>query len=105
MATSFSPPKSYTTLPFSQISLSHHPSSCPTVTPVVIIHIDRVANHNAFTSEMEHDLVRAFHMLDLDERVKAIVVTGKGKNICSRADFEIGLNREEGVGDKEHKDG
>ena len=54
---------------------------------------------------MEHDLVRAFDMLDLDERVKAIVVTGKGKNFCSGADLEIGLNREEGVGNKEHRDG
>jgi len=44
-------------------------------------------------------------MLDLDERVKAIVVTGKGRMFCAGADLEIGLNRAPGIRDKEHRDG
>lgn len=54
---------------------------------------------------MEQDLVSAFDMLDLDERVRAIVVTGKGTNFCAGADLDIGLDRTEGIGSKEHRDG
>jgi enoyl-CoA hydratase/carnithine racemase len=54
---------------------------------------------------MEHDLVRAFGLLDQDDRVEAIVVTGEGKHFCAGADMEIGLGRTEGVGGKEHRDG
>jgi len=99
------PPSSYASLPFTHISLSHHPANSPTVTPIIIIYIDRVSKNNAFTSEMEHSLVQAFDMLDLDERVKAIVVTGKGRMFCAGADLEIGLNRAPGIRDKEHRDG
>ena len=104
MAT-FTPPTSYITLPFSHISLSHHPASSTIVTPVIVIQIDIVSKHNAFTTEMEHDLVRAFDLLDLDDRVRAIVVTGNGKYFCAGADLNFGLDQEEGVGDKEHRDG
>ena len=103
----FTPPASYAalspTLP--HISLSHHPANSPTVTPIIIIYIDRVEKSNAFTSEMEAGLVQVFDMLDLDERVKAIVVTGKGRMFCAGADLGIGLHREEGLRDKEHRDG
>jgi enoyl-CoA hydratase/carnithine racemase len=98
-------PASYAKLQFTHISLSHHPANSPTVTPIIIIYIDRVEKNNAFTLEMELSLVEAFNMLDLDERVKAIVVTGKGRMFCAGADLEIGLNREEGIRDKEHRDG
>jgi len=37
--------------------------------------------------------------------VKCIVVTGEGKNFCAGADLEIGLERPEGIGGKEHRDG
>jgi enoyl-CoA hydratase/carnithine racemase len=37
--------------------------------------------------------------------VKAIVVTGEGKNFCAGADLEIGLERTEGIGGKDHRDG
>jgi enoyl-CoA hydratase/carnithine racemase len=99
------PPSSYTTLPFSQIALSHHPSTSPTVTPIIIITISRAHKNNVFTSIMENDLVRAFDLLDQDDRVKAIVITGEGKHFCAGADLEIGLERTEGVGSKEHRDG
>ena len=106
MADPTTPPSSYSsTLGFSQITVAHHPSSSYTVTPVIIIRISRVGKNNAFTSVMEHALVRAFDMLDRDDRVKAIVVTGEGKNFCAGADLEIGLERTEGIGGKEHRDG
>lgn len=50
-------------------------------------------------------MVQAFNMLDQDDRVKVIVVTGEGKNFCAGADLEVGLERTPGVGAKEHRDG
>jgi len=98
-------PKSYSALHFTDISLSHHPISAQTVTPIIVISIDRVEKNNAFTSKMEQSLVEAFDLLDADERVKVIVVTGKGRMFCAGADLEIGLNREDDIRDKEHRDG
>ena len=100
-----SPPLSYASLHLPQISLSHHPDATTIATPIIIISLNRVSKNNAFTSEMEHSLVTAFDLLDLDDRVRAIVVTGKGRMFCAGADLDIGLNRTEGVGDKEHRDG
>ena len=54
---------------------------------------------------MEHSLVKAFDLLDADDRVKVIVITGKGRMFCAGADLEIGLNREDDIRDKEHRDG
>ncbi len=54
---------------------------------------------------MGHDLVQAFDVLDRDDTVKVIVVTGKGKNFCAGADLVDGLVRMEGIGRKEHRDG
>jgi len=102
---SFTPPSSYTSsLGFTQIKLSHHPSTSAVVTPIIILTISRVHKNNAFTSVMENDLVRAFEILDRDDRVKVIVVTGEGRNFCAGADLEIGLERTEGIGGKEHRD-
>lgn len=38
------------------------------------------------------EMVSAFDMLDRDDRVKAIVVTGKGKMFCAGADLVVGLH-------------
>ena len=54
-------------------------------------------------------MVTAFEMLDVDERVKVIVVTGdvQGRHFCAGADLSpgLGLERTEGVGGKGHRDG
>lgn len=50
------------------------------------------------------EMVKAFEMLDLDDRVKVIVVTGKGKMFCAGADLIDGLHRGKGERNKEHRD-
>lgn len=87
------PPTSYTSLRFTQISLSHHPPTSPTVTQVIVLSISRAEKQNAFTTTMCHELVSAFDILDRDDRVKAIVVTGNGKMFCAGADMVDGLHR------------
>ena len=82
-----SPPLSYTSLHLPQISLSHHPDATTIATPIIIISLNRVSKNNAFTSEMEHSLVTAFDLLDLDDRVKGYCGDGKRKNVLRRRGF------------------
>ncbi|KAK1143455.1 hypothetical protein N8T08_006783 [Aspergillus melleus] len=84
-------PTSYETLPTTHIKLSHHPAGSAYATPVVIITLNRPEKRNAFTSQMADDLERVFATLDLDERVKAVVLTGAGPTFCAGADLEIGF--------------
>lgn len=53
---------------------------------------------------MSKEMVSAFDMLDSDDRVKAIVVTGKGKIFCAGADLIDGLHRKPGERNKEARD-
>jgi len=53
---------------------------------------------------MMEEMERAFAMFDVDDRVKAVVVTGHGKMFCAGADLDVGLNAgNEPV--NEHRDG
>ena len=54
---------------------------------------------------MEDELVRAFELLDRDDRVKVIVVTGKGRQFCAGADLPSTLERVDSEGRKDHRDG
>ncbi|CAI7617661.1 unnamed protein product [Penicillium manginii] len=86
-------PDSYEKVPTTgHVAFSHHPPGSPTVTPVVVVTLNRPANHNAFTSQMVHDFEKFFPMFDVDERVKVIVLTGAGKTFCAGADLDIGFN-------------
>ncbi|KAF2719834.1 ClpP/crotonase [Polychaeton citri CBS 116435] len=101
-----------TSPPFSQIQLSHHPCSSPTTTATIILTLHRPKAHNAFTKTMMLEIERAFTILDLDSRVKCIVVTGSpptsagppSKIFCAGADLS---NRfvEDGEEPSTHRDG
>ncbi|KAI9038328.1 enoyl-CoA hydratase/isomerase family protein [Aspergillus affinis] len=84
-------PTSYETLPTTHIKLSHHPAGSASATPVVIITLNRPEKRNAFTPQMADGLERVFATLDLDERVKSVVLTGAGSTFCAGADLEIGF--------------
>jgi enoyl-CoA hydratase/carnithine racemase len=85
------PPKSYTTLPLKDILVSHHPASSPVATPVIIVTLNRPKQRNAYTIQMMNDFELLYPMLDVDERVKCIVLTGSGTTFCSGADLGIGF--------------
>jgi enoyl-CoA hydratase/carnithine racemase len=69
-------PESYTTLSLPHIRLAHNPASSPTVTPVVLVVLDRPEAKNAFTEVMADSLITAFNLLSTDPRVRAVVLTG-----------------------------
>ncbi|EPS35230.1 hypothetical protein H072_11441 [Dactylellina haptotyla CBS 200.50] len=97
-------PSSYSSLPFEHIRVTHHPESSPTPTPIVIVTLYRPGKHNAFTPQMRSEIVEAFGLLDIDDRVKCIIVTGHGRIFCAGADLEIGFRGgEERIND--HRDG
>lgn len=88
-----------------QVVVSHHPPGSPTVTPVVIVTLNRPANNNAFTSLMVQDFEKLFPMFDVDERVKVVVLTGAGKIFCAGADLDIGFRSKNPERPADHRDG
>lgn len=85
-------PLSYETVPTTHITVSHHPAGAGEATSVVVVTLNRPKNHNAFTLDMMRDFEKVYPMFDVDERVKAIVLTGAGKTFCAGADLDIGFH-------------
>ena len=81
-------PDSYAALSLSALKLSHHPASSPTPTPVILVTLYRPTKNNAYTKTMSNEISTVMELLDKDERVKCIVVTGHGKMLCPGADLE-----------------
>jgi enoyl-CoA hydratase/carnithine racemase len=55
-----------------------------------LVWLDRPDRGNAFTAAMQTELHRQLDCLDADERVRAIVVTGRGRFFSTGADMEPG---------------
>ena len=58
--------------------------------PTGVVWLDRPERGNAFTAAMQTELHRQLHILDSDETVRAIVVTGRGRHFSTGADMEPG---------------
>lgn len=84
-------PSSYAKLELPHIKVTHHPESSAEVTPVIVIYLYRPKNSNAFTGEMQDSLVTVYQLVNQDDRVKAVVLTGDGKLFCAGADLDIGF--------------
>ena len=57
------------------------------VGPVAIVTLNRPDRMNAWTWQMSTELTHAFNRFDLDDSVRAIVVTGAGRGFCAGADL------------------
>lgn len=90
-------PKSYASLPYTQIKMSHVPESAPEATAVVVVTLYRPKNYNAFTNTIMREMEEAFQLFDIDDRVKCIVLTGYGKMFCAGADLVSGTGFNPGV--------
>lgn len=89
-------PDHYGKLQYNTIRLSHVPESAPEPTPIIVLTLYRPKKYNAFTVEMMAEIEEAFDIFAVDNRVKAIIVTGHGKMFCAGADLDVGF-----VGGKE----
>ncbi|KAE8168609.1 ClpP/crotonase-like domain-containing protein [Aspergillus tamarii] len=92
MANTMTPPESYEALPFKTISISHVPETSPIVTKVVVLKLNRPRQFNAVTAQMIDEIIAAYQYFDVDDRVKAIVVTGSGPAFCAGADLRVGFS-------------
>ncbi len=65
---------------------------------VVKLTLDRPERFNAWNARMASEIFGAMHVLDEDEGVRAIVVTGEGRHFCAGADLETGAETFAGAG-------
>ncbi|KAK3902819.1 ClpP/crotonase-like domain-containing protein [Staphylotrichum tortipilum] len=89
---STTPPPSYTLLPFTGIQVLHVPADAPTATPVLIVAFNRPEKYNAVTDSLLAELEHVYRLIDADDRVRTVVLTGNGKAFCAGADLEIGFS-------------
>lgn len=57
---------------------------------VAVVTLNRPEHGNAYTPEMGRLLGQAYRQLDVDDAVRAIVLTGAGESFCVGADFSRG---------------
>jgi enoyl-CoA hydratase/carnithine racemase len=62
---------------------------------VATIALNRPAARNGYTVTMADELEAAFDRADLDDEVRAVVLTGKGKDFCVGADLKGGFDAEQ----------
>lgn len=55
---------------------------------IATVILNRPERLNAWTMVMMDELIKAFDMLDMDDEVRAIIVTGAGRAFCAGADLD-----------------
>ncbi|KAF9880151.1 enoyl-CoA hydratase/isomerase [Colletotrichum karsti] len=87
---SLSIPESYASIGYKDILISHVPPDAPTATKVVVVTLNRPKRHNAVNENILIELESAFKLFNIDQRVRAIVLTGAGKSFCVGMDLSGG---------------
>jgi enoyl-CoA hydratase/carnithine racemase len=59
---------------------------------ILTLTLDRPDELNSFTVEMAEELVAAFERASVDDDVRAVVVTGRGRAFCAGMDLSVGGN-------------
>jgi enoyl-CoA hydratase/carnithine racemase len=59
---------------------------------ILTLTLNRPEKLNAFTREMLYEMIDAFDRADVDDNVRAIIVTGAGRAFCAGADLSSGGN-------------
>jgi len=57
---------------------------------IATITLNRPDRLNAFTTQMMADMIAAFDLVDGDDDVRAVIVTGAGRGFCAGADLAAG---------------
>lgn len=58
---------------------------------IATVTLTRPEKMNAFTAVMMHELLDVFDVIDADDAVRAVIVTGDGKAFCAGADLSSGV--------------
>jgi len=82
-------PKSYVTPQDTPIRISNYPESTSGVSPIQIVTLNQPKKMNAINTEMIQFLITFYLTVDLDNRVKVIIVTGAGKAFSAGIDLTI----------------
>ena len=85
-------PASYAKLDLPHVRVSHFPKSSSEPTPVIVLTLYRPDNNNAFTGQMIDSICDVYRMVNVDDRVKVVVLTGYGRMFCAGADLDIGFS-------------
>lgn len=72
----------------SHIRISNHPESAQGVTPIQIVALNRPEKLNAITSQMLQNLIYFFTTVNVDDRVKVVILTGVGKVFSAGIDLK-----------------
>jgi len=54
---------------------------------VAVVTLNRPDKLNAYTEHMRDEIVSVFDLIDADDAVRAVIVTGEGRGFCSGADL------------------
>lgn len=90
-------PLSYVNSAESHVLISNYPGSSPGVTPIQIASLNRPEKLNAMTSDMINDLIVFFRYVNVDDRVKAIILTGTGDVFCAGIDLNIDTSQAKNI--------
>lgn len=69
-------------MPFNTIQLEHHPQGHAT------LWLNRPARHNAFNAQMIAELLQALEQLHGNDRLRLLVLRGRGRHFSAGADIE-----------------
>lgn len=93
MPSNTAPPASYASLDFKNLAITNVPADHPTPAGVVVVALNRPDKLNTMTGDMLHELERAYRLFHVDDRVRAIVLTGQGESFCAGVDLSGELGR------------
>lgn len=80
-------PDTYVNAPDSAIRISNSPDSACGVTPIQVVTLNRPDKLNAITRGMIDALITFFLTVDVDDRVKVVILTGAGRVFSAGIDL------------------
>ncbi|ODA76482.1 hypothetical protein RJ55_07752 [Drechmeria coniospora] len=87
-------PETYVTAASSHIQVTNHPKeSLVGVTPILVATLNRPEKFNAITGDMITDLISFFTTVNVDDRVKIVVLTGAGKAFSAGIDLQMDTSK------------
>ncbi|KAJ5158763.1 uncharacterized protein N7500_008414 [Penicillium coprophilum] len=88
-----SSPDTYVNTPDSHIRINNFPESASGVTPIQIVTLNRPDKLNAITSDMIYTLITFFTAIDVDNRVKIVILTGAGRTFSAGIDLTMDTSK------------